>query len=35
MTVTLKNDKLTAKIDSKGAELLSLEKQQTEYMWQK
>ena len=35
MTVTLKNGALTARIESKGAELLSLVKNETEYMWQK
>ena len=35
MTVTLKNGALTARIASKGAELLSLVKNETEYMWQK
>jgi len=35
MTVTLKNGSLTARIESKGAELLSLVKNETEYMWQK
>lgn len=36
MIVTLKNNEFTAKIDSKGAELLSLKDQKDiEYMWQK
>ncbi len=33
-TVTLQNEKLTAKISSLGAQLLSLRSEKTEYMWQ-